>query len=174
MKELITGPVVVLGKNIDTDQIYPGRYLGLSEPKLIAEHCLEGIEPTLRNKVEIGTILIASTNFGCGSSREHAPISLLHKGVALIVADSFARIFYRNAINLGLPLLICKGLSENLETGQTLQANLCTGKIVLGTREFQAEPLGEHVLNMLFSGGIKPLFRKKYGIHEEGEYISDF
>lgn len=166
MTDIITGPVVILGKNIDTDQIYPGRYLGLSEPKLIAEHCLEGLDPTTRCKIEMGTILIASTNFGCGSSREHAPISLLHKGVALIIADSFARIFYRNSMNLGLPLLLCKGLSENVVTGQNIQVNLRTAKIVCGEREFQAEPLGDHMLDMISSGGVKPLFLKKSKMQE--------
>lgn len=162
MIEILEGFVVVLGKNIDTDQIYPGRYLGLSEPAEVAEHCLEGIDPELGKLVGKGTILVASTNFGCGSSREHAPIALLHKGVPLVIADSFARIFYRNSLNLGFPLLVCKDFSDHVRTGEKIRVDLNTSQIWVGKNVFQAEALGEHVLSMLSAGGVKPLFLKKH------------
>jgi 3-isopropylmalate/(R)-2-methylmalate dehydratase small subunit len=106
MKTIIQGKTVVLSNNIDTDQIYPGRYLELVDPKEIGKHCLEGADPTLASRFSKGDIVVAGTNFGCGSSREHAPIALLNMGASLVIADSFARIFFRNAImnSLGLQL----------------------------------------------------------------------
>lgn len=159
MKEVIIGHAVLLGKNIDTDQIYPGRYLELVEPKEIGSHCLEGVDPNISKTFTPGDILVAGTNFGCGSSREHAPIAILSMGASLVIAESFARIFFRNAINLGLPLLVCKGLQSKLRSSEQLEVNLREGTVkILSTGEVvQGEVIGEFALNILSSGGIKKM-----------------
>ena len=112
MEQLLRGKALVLGNNIDTDQIYPGRFLELTDHKQIGSHCFAGIDEAIAPGFPKGGIVVAGRNFGCGSSREHAPIALLNMGAAAVVADSFARIFYRNSINLGLPLLVCKGAAS--------------------------------------------------------------
>ena len=109
MKTEITGNIIVVGNNIDTDQIYPGRFLAITDPKEIGSHCLCGVDENIATNFPQGGIVVAGTNFGCGSSREHAPIALLNMGASAVIADSFARIFFRNSINLGLPLIVCKG-----------------------------------------------------------------
>ncbi|WP_320123519.1 3-isopropylmalate dehydratase [uncultured Sphaerochaeta sp.] len=157
-----TGNVVVLGKNIDTDQIYPGRYLGFSEPKQVSQHCFEGLSSDKRDKIKPGTIVVAATNFGCGSSREHAPIALLNYGIPLVIASSFARIFYRNSLNLGLPLLVCKDIHRHVTDGDVVHVDLESAKVMVGTRVFQGEIIGEQMLSMIACGGIKPLFLRKY------------
>lgn len=160
MKVIITGQALTLEKNIDTDQIYPGRYLALTDPKEIGSHCLEGVDERISGNFPEGGIVVAGTNFGCGSSREHAAIALIHMGAGAVVAESFARIFYRNAINLGLPLLICKGISGKVESGQRLEVNMSTGELRnLDTGEqFQCEKTGDYAMSILEAGGIKPLF----------------
>ena len=105
MQEQITGKVMLLGNNIDTDQIYPGRYIEIVDPKEIVKHCLEGVDTSISQKFKPGDILVVGANFGCGSSREHAAIALKVMGVSVVLGESFARIFFRNAINIGLPLL---------------------------------------------------------------------
>ncbi|MGH0053007.1 MAG: 3-isopropylmalate dehydratase [Sphaerochaetaceae bacterium] len=157
----ITGEVVVLGKNVDTDQIYPGRYLGYSEPKEVSKHCFEGLNGEKKQKIKPGTIIVAATNFGCGSSREHAPIALQSYGIPLVIASSFARIFYRNALNLGLPLLVCKDIHRYVADGDSISVDLKLAKITLGSQVFQGEVLGDHILSMIACGGIKPLFLQK-------------
>jgi 3-isopropylmalate/(R)-2-methylmalate dehydratase small subunit len=163
MNTKIVGKVVVLGKNIDTDQIYPGRYLELVDPKEIGSHCLEGVDPEIPKNFEKGNIVVASTNFGCGSSREHAPIALLNMGASVVLADSFARIFFRNSINLGLPLIICKGLSEKVSNGEEIEVDIIEGTVkITSTGEvLKGEKIGEYAMNILKAGGIKPLFREK-------------
>ena len=163
MKRIYKGSALVLGNNIDTDQIYPGRFLDLIDPKEIGSHCLSGIDESIAPNFPQGGILVAGTNFGCGSSREHAPIALLNMGVSVVIADSFARIFFRNAINLGLPLVVCKGISAKVEDGSELEVDLQNGIVrIPGTNQvFQAEKLGEHALGILDAGGIKPLMRKR-------------
>lgn len=163
MAKNIKGKAVLLGNNIDTDQIYPGRFLAIVDPEEIGKHCLEGIDEETREFVQ-GSIVVAGTNFGCGSSREHAVITLLNAGVKAIAAESFARIFFRNAINLGLPLIICRGISEKVKTGQELSINIEDGTVtLLNTGEALAcEKLGRHILQIIDAGGIKPLFRSKY------------
>ena len=159
MKEILKGQVVLLGKNIDTDQIYPGRYLELVDPVDIGSHCLEGVDPNIAKTFQSGDILVAKTNFGCGSSREHAPIAIINMGASLVIADSFARIFFRNAINLGLPLLVCKGLKDQLKPHEEIEVNLKEGTVkLLATGEvIQGEVIGEFALNILASGGIKKM-----------------
>ncbi|MER1994402.1 MAG: 3-isopropylmalate dehydratase small subunit, partial [Eubacteriales bacterium] len=120
MEMKVTGKVIVVGDNIDTDQIYPGCYLALTDPKEIGSHCLEGVSKDISPNFPQGGIVVAGRNFGCGSSREHAPIALLAMGAKAVLADSFARIFFRNAVNLGLLPVICKGISRHVSAGQTL------------------------------------------------------
>ena len=162
MKMEFDGGALVLGKNIDTDQIYPGRYLALTDPDAIGCHCLEGVDERIASEFPESGIIVAGTNFGCGSSREHAAIALIHMGAGVVVAESFARIFYRNAINLGLPLLVCKGIAEKVGNGQHLNVNMRTGELKnLDTGEiFHCEKIGDYAMSILEAGGIKPLFIK--------------
>ncbi len=159
MKEILKGQAILLGKNIDTDQIYPGRYLELVSPEEIGSHCLEGVDPEISKTFQPGDILVAGTNFGCGSSREHAPISIINMGASLVIAESFARIFFRNAINLGLPLLVCKGLKELLNPHDEIEVNLKDGTVLIlsSGKIVQGEVIGEFALNILSSGGIKKM-----------------
>jgi 3-isopropylmalate/(R)-2-methylmalate dehydratase small subunit len=163
MNPIIEGKVIVLGDNIDTDQIYPGRFLDITDHREIGSHCLEGVDANIAKNFEPGGIVVAGANFGCGSSREHAPIALLNMGAGAVVATSFARIFYRNAINLGLPLIVCKGINKKVKNGQLILIDVQTGIITIrNTGEtFECEPIGEHAMNILNAGGIKPLFRKR-------------
>ncbi|WP_319415148.1 3-isopropylmalate dehydratase small subunit [Marispirochaeta aestuarii] len=163
MKTGYTGKAHLFGKNIDTDQIYPGQYLELVEPEEIARHCLEGADPSFASKLQPGDIVVAGTNFGCGSSREHAAIALKHAGVAAVVAESFARIFYRNAINLALPLLVCKGISSWVESGDTLKIDLEQGTVTNSRtgKVLEGEKLSSYAMNILDKGGIKAIFLDK-------------
>ena len=165
MEKIAKGKAFVFGANIDTDQIYPGRYLELTDPKEVGKHALEGADPNLVKEFKPGDIIIASTNFGCGSSREQAAITLKAIDVGAILADSFARIFYRNAINLGIPLLVCPRIHDLVKKGDTLRVNLITGEVVnesTGARA-QGQPLSDYVMKILESGGIKPMIRKQIG-----------
>jgi len=161
----IKGRAFVFGKNVDTDQIYPGRYLELFEPADVAKHAMEGANPEFSKQVQPGDIIIASTNFGCGSSREHAAITIKHSGVRVVVAESFARIFYRNCINLGVPLLVCPGISERVSEGDSVEVNLSTGEVKNLTQgvTLQGEALSEHAMAIIEAGGVKPMFKAKYG-----------
>lgn len=163
MRKQITAKAFVYGKNIDTDQIYPGRFLELVKPEDIAKHCLEGADPTFVARMNPGDIVVAATNFGCGSSREHAAITLSNAGVSVVLAESFARIFFRNAINLALSLMVVPGISENVKDEDILEVNLETGVVVNKTTgvTLQGEKITEYAMNILESGGIKPLFKKK-------------
>lgn len=159
MKNVYEGRIVVVGNNVDTDQIYPGPYLELTDPKAIGSHCLEGIDSNIAKTFPQGGIVVAGTNFGCGSSREHAPISLINMGASLVLADSFARIFFRNAINLGLPLIVCKGISQKVQTGQTLKVDVMQGSVTIAeTGEvLPCEAFSEQTVKILSAGGIKAL-----------------
>lgn len=163
MRKELEGNAFVFGKNIDTDQIYPGRYLELVKPEEIAAHCMEGADPEFASRMKPGDIIVAATNFGCGSSREHAAITINHAGVSVVLAESFARIFYRNAINLALPLMVCPGISQKVNDGDRLNVNLETGQVVNRTtgETIQGEKISEYAMNILEHGGIKPLFREK-------------
>lgn len=158
-----TGKVIVLGNNIDTDQIYPGRFLELVKPKEIGSHCLAGISKEIAPNFPNGGIVVAGTNFGCGSSREHAPIALLNMGVSVVLADSFARIFFRNSINLGLPLIICKGISQKLKNNDEITVDILEGTITIHStgETLKGEKIGEYAMSILEAGGIKPLFRNR-------------
>ena len=165
MEKVIRGRAFVFGDNIDTDQIYPGRYLELTDPEAVAKHVMEGADPGFAKEFQPGDIIIASTNFGCGSSREHAAVALKAVGTGVILADSFGRIFYRNAINLGIPLLVCSHIRDRAKKGDMLKVDLTTGLVTNETTgaTAQAQPLSDYVMMILESGGIKPLIRKQYG-----------
>ena len=165
METVITGTALVVGNNIDTDIIYPGRFLELTDPGEIGSHCLAGLSEDIAPNFPKGGIVVAGTNFGCGSSREHAPIALIHMGAGAVLADSFARIFFRNAINLGLPVIVCKGIAAHVKDGQTLRLDMTAGTVTIAeTGEvLPAEALGEKAMEILSAGGIKPLMRARYG-----------
>ena len=165
METRLTGKVIVVGDNIDTDQIYPGCYLALTDPKEIGSHCLEGVSKDIAPSFPRGGIVVAGRNFGCGSSREHAPIALLAMGAKAVLADSFARIFFRNAVNLGLLPVVCKGIREHAADGQTLTLDLEQGTVAVEEtgETFPCEQLGEQAMKILEAGGIKPLMRERFG-----------
>ena len=166
METKFSGKALVLGKNIDTDQIFPGRFLEITDPAEIGKLCLSGIDPLMAEKFLKGGIIVAGTNFGCGSSREHAAIALIQMGAGIIVAESFARIFYRNAINLGLPLLSCSGISGKVADGEEISIDMAEGKITIRkTGEIlSCPPLNGHAMSILSAGGIKPLMRARGGL----------
>jgi 3-isopropylmalate/(R)-2-methylmalate dehydratase small subunit len=158
----LTGRVWKYGANVDTDAIIPARYLSLSTPEELARHCMEDVDPEFAQKVQPGDIIVATTNFGCGSSREHAPLALKGSGVSCVVASTFARIFYRNAINTGLPILECPAAVEGTDAGQTLEVELETGRIHnLDTGQtFQAEPYPDFMMGIIQAGGLIEYTRK--------------
>ena len=137
-----TGNAIKYGDNVDTDVIIPARYLNTIDKKELASHCMEDIDKEFVNKVRIGDIMIAGSNFGCGSSREHAPIAIKESGISLVIAKSFARIFYRNSINIGLAILECPEASENISEGDVVEADLDNGVIYNRTtgKSFQTQP----------------------------------
>jgi len=160
---MLKGKVFKYGANVDTDAIIPARYLNVSEPAELAKHCMEDIDTDFIKKVKPGDIIMATTNFGCGSSREHAPIAIKAAGVSCVIAKSFARIFFRNAINIGLPLLECAGAVDNTENGQTLEVDLASGKIknIESGQEFTAEAYPQFMSEIIAEGGLISYTRKK-------------
>ena len=165
MNTKVTGKIIVVGDNIDTDQIYPGCYLAITDPKEIGSHCLSGVDESIASTFPQGGIVVAGRNFGCGSSREHAPIALLNMGARAVLADSFARIFFRNSINLGLLPVICKGIRSKVKDGQTLTLDLEAGTVTIEeTGEvLPCEQLGDQAMKILEAGGIKPMMRQRFG-----------
>ncbi len=163
MKTIYSGNILLLGNNIDTDQIYPGRFLELVDPTEIGRHCLAGVDEDIACNFRKGDIIVAGTNFGCGSSREHAPISLIHMGASMVIADSFARIFFRNSINLGLPLVVCKGISKKVKNQDNITVDLKKGEVtIVETGEIlPCEKIGEYAMSILEAGGIKTLFKSR-------------
>lgn len=161
--KIISGKAFVFGANIDTDQIYPGRYLELTDAEDLAKHAMEGADPNLVKEFKPGDLIVGSTNFGCGSSREHAAVTLKAIGVGAVIADSFARIFYRNAINLGIPLIVCKGFGATGNKGDEVRVEFSTGVITNVTTgaTAQAEAFSDYTLNILSAGGIKPLIKQQ-------------
>lgn len=157
------------GDHVDTDVIIPARYLNISDFNELAEHAMEDSKENLTvnfaANVKPGDIVVAGKNFGCGSSREHAPIALLNMGASAVLADSFARIFFRNAVNLGLLPIVCKGLSQEVKTGDELSLDLESWTVTSRDtgRTYQCEPLGDQALTILKAGGIKPLMHLRYG-----------
>ncbi len=160
----IQGKAWRFGDNIDTDKIIPARYLTTSDPAELARHCMEDEDPTFAARVRPGEIIVAGKNFGCGSSREHAPLSIKAAGVVCVIAPSFARIFYRNAINIGLPILECPEATE-IGSRQELAIDLDAGRItdVTTGREFAAEPFPPFMQELIALGGLVNYVRKKVG-----------
>ena len=159
----IEGRVWKFGSDIDTDAIIPARYLNQSDPKELAKHVMEEERPDFLKEIKKGDILLADKNFGCGSSREHAPLALKAAGVSCIVARTFARIFYRNSLNLGLPLLESPEASEGIKDGDRVQVNLNTGEIfdLTQNRKFQAKPIPAFMQDLLRDGGLISHLRKE-------------
>ncbi len=159
----IKGKVWKFGDNIDTDLIIPARYLNTSDPAELAKHCMEDADPAFASKVSKGDIIVAGKNFGCGSSREHAPIAIKAAGVSAVVAPSFARIFYRNAFNMGLPIFECPEAAAAIEEGHEVEIDGDTGTITdLTTGEtFKAQPIPPFMQSLIADGGLIPHIMKK-------------
>ena len=151
-----TGRVFNYGDNVDTDVIIPARYLNTSDPKELAAHCMEDIDLNFAKEVQEGDIIVANKNFGCGSSREHAPIAIKESGVSCVIASTFARIFYRNAINIGLPILECDQAVKSIEAGDKLEVNFDTGVIKNLTKneQYQGEAFPEFMQKIINSNGL--------------------
>ena len=160
---MLKGKVHKYGANVDTDVIIPARYLNFSETAELVKHCMEDIDQDFLNRVQPGDIIVATTNFGCGSSREHAPIVIKASGISCVIAKSFARIFYRNAINIGLPLLECEEAVDNTEAGDILEVDLEAGKIRNLTKnlEFVAKPYPEFMSELISAGGLIKYTKKR-------------
>jgi 3-isopropylmalate/(R)-2-methylmalate dehydratase small subunit len=159
----LKGKVFKYGENVDTDAIIPARYLNVSEPDQLAAHCMEDIDLDFVKKAQPGDIIVATTNFGCGSSREHAPIAIKASGVSCVIAKTFARIFFRNAINIGLPLLECPEAVDNTDAGDLLEVDLEKGEIKNLTRgkTFIAAPYPEFMSELIAAGGLIEYTRKR-------------
>jgi len=157
------GKVHKYGADVDTDAIIPARYLNISEPAELAKHCMEDIDRDFVRRVKPGDIIVATTNFGCGSSREHAPLAIKAVGISCIIAKSFARIFFRNAINIGLPLLECAKAVDKTEAGDTLEVDLPSGKIKNLTKgmEFVASPYPDFMAKLISAGGLIEYTKKR-------------
>lgn len=157
------GKVHKYGKNVDTDVIIPARYLVSGDPVFLGQHCMEALDPDFVNRVKPGDVMVAETNFGCGSSREHAPISIKAAGISCIVAKSFARIFFRNAINLGLPLIECPEAVDATEAGDDVEVDLERGEIrnLTKGKTFKAKPFEPFVLELLRAGGLIEYTKKQ-------------
>jgi len=151
----LRGRVHKFGANIDTDAIVPARYLNVFEPEELAQHCMEDIDSDFLSRVQPGDIIVATSNFGCGSSREHAPIAIKAAGISCVIAQSFARIFFRNAINIGLPLLEC-AQADDIEHGDELEVTLEEGEIrdITKGEIFKAEPYPDFMLELISAGGL--------------------
>lgn len=153
---MIKGNVHKYGDNVDTDVIIPARYLNVSEASELAKHCMEDIDTNFVNKVKAGDIMVGGMNFGCGSSREHAPIAIKASGISLVIAESFARIFYRNAINTGLAILECREAAQDIENGDEVEVDLSTGLIKNLTKKktYQAVAFPPFIREIIEAGGL--------------------
>ena len=151
-----TGKTLKYGDNVDTDVIIPARYLNTIDKKELASHCMEDIDKEFVNKVNAGDIMVAGYNFGCGSSREHAPIAIKESGISLVIAKSFARIFYRNSINIGLAILECPEAADAIDEGDEVEADLDAGIIYDRTtgKQFTTQPFPEFIQKIIQNGGL--------------------
>jgi 3-isopropylmalate/(R)-2-methylmalate dehydratase small subunit len=164
MSMTFQGRVHRFGDEVNTDVILPGRYLALRRPEELGRHCMEGLDPDFIHRVKPGDILAVGRNFGCGSSREHAVIALKAAGVAAIVAQSAARIFFRNAVNLGLPVLLCPEAAGTLREGEEARIDLGSVTVWQGDRNWRAQPLGDEVNAILAAGGLVPRVRQALAV----------
>jgi len=159
----VKGKVHKYGDNVDTDVIIPARYLNTTDHKELASHCMEDIDKDFVKNVKDGDIMVANENFGCGSSREHAPIAIKASGISCVIASTFARIFYRNAINTALPILECPEAAQKINAGDEVEINFDTGLITNITKgeEYQAEPFPEFIKEIIDAGGLLNSLNKK-------------
>lgn len=150
------GTVFKYGDNVDTDVIIPARYLNSSDPKELATHCMEDIDKDFVNKVKTGDLIVADKNFGCGSSREHAPIAIKAAGISCVIAETFARIFYRNAINIGLPIIECPEAAKGIEAGDEVEVDFDSGIITNKTKgtTFQGQAFPEFMQKIIKAEGL--------------------
>jgi len=150
------------GDNVDTDVIIPARYLNIADVKALSSHCMEDIDADFTKKIKRNDIITAGNNFGCGSSREHAPLVIKESGISCIIAKSFARIFYRNAINIGLPIMECAEASQKISPGDEISINFDTGTIynITGNETYQAQPFPDFIKEIISSGGLLNSIRK--------------
>jgi len=160
---MLKGRVHKYGADVNTDVIIPARYLNISEPAELAKHCMEDIDSDFLNRVEPGDIMMATTNFGSGSSREHAPLAIKAAGISCVIAKSFARIFFRNAINIGLPLLECDEAVDKTEAGDNLEVDLSSGRInnLTNGMEFKAKPYPDFMAELISAGGLIEYTKKR-------------
>ena len=160
---MLKGKVHKYGADVNTDVIIPARYLNVSDPAELAKHCMEDIDKDFVGRAQPGDIIMATTNFGCGSSREHAPLAIKAFGIYCIIAKSFARIFFRNAINIGLPMLECEEAVDNTEAGDILEIDLSSGKIknLTNATEFTAKPYPDFMAELISAGGLIEYTRKR-------------
>ena len=165
------GKVFKYADNVDTDVIIPARYLNTQDEKELARHCMEDIDASFAAMVGKGDIIVAGRNFGCGSSREHAPLAIKASGVACVIAASFARIFYRNALNIALPILECPEAAEAIAGGDVVEVDLAAGKItdVTTGRTFSAEPFPPFMRDLIEAGGLAAYFRRLSAEKEKGQ-----
>ena len=157
-----TGKVIKYGDNVDTDVIIPARYLNTSDHKELASHCMEDLDKDFTKRVNVGDIMVAGDNFGCGSSREHAPIAIKASGIRLVIANTFARIFYRNSINIGLAILECPEAVANISDGDKVEADLDNGIIYNRTtgKEFKTQPFPAFIQKIIENGGLIETIKK--------------
>ena len=155
----IKGKAWNYGDNINTDFMLPGKYLELTDLKELAKHAMEGIDPTFAKKVENGDIIVGGKNMGLGSSREHAPLALKYSGVGAVVAESFARIFYRNAFNVGLAAIECPDISRKAKTGDDIKIDTTAGILTVNGEKLKIKPLPEFMVQLLNEGGLVPYLR---------------
>lgn len=170
----VQGTVHKYGSHVDTDVIIPARYLNTSDERELASHCMEDIDKNFVNRVKSGDIMVADENFGCGSSREHAPRAIKASGISCVIAASFARIFYRNSINIGLPILECPAASAGIKAGDEVSVDFDTGIItdVTTGAEYKAEPFPEFIQNIIKKGGLlKAAVEPQYTLHLNDEFI---
>ncbi len=160
---MLKGKVHKYGSDVNTDEIIPARYLYLSEPDELAEHCMEDIDADFLKRVEPGDIIVATTNFGCGSSREHAPIAIKASGISCVIAKSFARIFFRNSINIGLPLLECEEAVDRIDNGDIVEVDLASGTItnMSNGKTFTAKPYPGFMNELIAAGGLIEYTKKE-------------
>lgn len=157
------GTVFKYKDNVDTDVIIPARYLNTANAKELSSHCMEDIDTSFVQKVKSGDIMVAGWNFGCGSSREHAPLAIKTCGISVVIAKSFARIFYRNAINIGLPILECEEAADQIQAGDEVTVDFNTGVIkdLTQNREWQAQPFPPFIQNIIDKGGLMASLKEK-------------
>lgn len=157
------GKVIKYGNNVDTDVIIPARYLNTSDPEELASHCMEDLDSEFAKKVSKGDIMVAGKNFGCGSSREHAPIAIKASGISCIIAETFARIFYRNAINIGLPIIECPEAAIDIRNGDSVTIDFDTGLIINNTTDktYKGVPFPEFMQELIAANGLIGYIKKQ-------------